>query len=55
MRLAAITNQNQLYAVAVRIGELMKAAGTEAAKERKALMKLLVELEGRDAPLAESK
>lgn len=55
MKFTATTNHKQLYAVAVRIGELMKSAGAEAAKERKALMKLLVELESGDSRLLASK
>ncbi len=55
MKLAAVQDANQLYAVAVRIGELAKTEGTEAAKEKKALMKLLVELESKDTQLIESK
>ncbi|MBC5994003.1 hypothetical protein [Pontibacter cellulosilyticus] len=45
MKLTAITNEKQLYAAAVRIGELMKAMGAEAENEKKRLMKLLVEFE----------
>ncbi|MCC9167920.1 hypothetical protein [Pontibacter harenae] len=55
MKPAETTTQNQPYAVAVRIGELVKAAGTEAARERRALMKLLVELESKNLQLIESR